>query len=368
MYIRFMKLNFALVISFFLALVTSSYAGKFTETLEGDLVAFDGKKVEEVAKGSLTGKTVFALYFSAHWCPPCRAFTPTLPAVYTELTAKYPHFELILISRDKSERDMDEYMKWGKMNYPAIDFKALDKYQLLKDLSVDGIPYMIVVDAEGTVLSSRGKPLRDGPASIVQKLDYVLAQTKPSQTAAVTTKTYVGKVTNALEGILVISDGKKTIKVPKGSLTEKTVFAFFYAANWHAECRSFAPTLAPIYTELKAKYPFFELVFVSSDRNARDMENFMLTSKMNFPAINYDDIGNRKIIEELATTAMPYLVVVDANGNQLAGRGAKDYVLPSIIMEELRKILADPKSQIALTEDTDAKPAKTTGFRKSVYY
>ena len=44
------------------------------------LVKADGSKVQ--ASTALTGKNVICLYFSAHWCPPCRAFTPVLKDFY----------------------------------------------------------------------------------------------------------------------------------------------------------------------------------------------------------------------------------------------------------------------------------------------
>ena len=30
------------------------------------------------------------IYFSAHWCPPCRGFTPKLVEFFSELEKKYP--------------------------------------------------------------------------------------------------------------------------------------------------------------------------------------------------------------------------------------------------------------------------------------
>ena len=32
---------------------------------------------------ALDGKKIIAFYFSAHWCPPCRLFTPVLAEFYS---------------------------------------------------------------------------------------------------------------------------------------------------------------------------------------------------------------------------------------------------------------------------------------------
>jgi thiol-disulfide isomerase/thioredoxin len=186
-YRKIMKLPSVLVLSLFLGITTFGHAGEFTDKLDGDLIKFNGKRAANVPKGSLSGKTVIALYFSAHWCPPCREFTPTLAATYTELSAKYPQFELVFVSWDKSEKDMEDYMESGKMNYPAINFKDLDKYKIIKQLNVKSIPHMVVVDVDGNVLSNNGEPLRDHAVTLVSKLDSFLAQPAPTPTPTTST-------------------------------------------------------------------------------------------------------------------------------------------------------------------------------------
>jgi len=44
------------------------------------LLKADGKKVK--AETALNGKQFICVYFSAHWCPPCRGFTPKLKEFY----------------------------------------------------------------------------------------------------------------------------------------------------------------------------------------------------------------------------------------------------------------------------------------------
>lgn len=52
-----------------------------SKILEGvtELVRRDGTKA---SPSDLDDVPVVALYFSAHWCPPCRAFTPVLQEFY----------------------------------------------------------------------------------------------------------------------------------------------------------------------------------------------------------------------------------------------------------------------------------------------
>ena len=51
------------------------------ELLSGkNLMRFDGSSVSSA--DALANKKLVAFYFSAHWCPPCKAFTPVLKKFY----------------------------------------------------------------------------------------------------------------------------------------------------------------------------------------------------------------------------------------------------------------------------------------------
>jgi len=70
-----------------------AFAKLFGDTL---LTKAGEKPTEEV----LAGKTAVGVYFSAHWCPPCRGFTPQLAQMYTDaFSAK--GMEIVFVSGDK---------------------------------------------------------------------------------------------------------------------------------------------------------------------------------------------------------------------------------------------------------------------------
>ena len=125
-----------------------------TQLLDGKLVKLDGDMLKPFDAKSLEKVRVFAFYYSAMWCGPCRKFTPQLVAAYTQLKAQHPEFELIFVSRDRDQFNMSEYMRTQKMPWPAIRFE--DAKDALKQFSGESIPWLVCVSDTGLALTTNG--------------------------------------------------------------------------------------------------------------------------------------------------------------------------------------------------------------------
>lgn len=82
-------------------------AKREAQTLESILVSGDrdfviGKDGAKIPVSDLVGKNVL-LYFSAHWCPPCRAFLPKLIEAYDKIKADDDALEVVFISSDRDQ-------------------------------------------------------------------------------------------------------------------------------------------------------------------------------------------------------------------------------------------------------------------------
>ena len=107
---------------------------------------------------ALKGKKVVALYFSAHWCGPCRAFTPQLVDFYEKCQRKKLPFEVVFVSSDKNASEMASYMKEMNMPWPAVPFKETQiRADLKSQFGINGIPTLVILDSKGEIISPNGR-------------------------------------------------------------------------------------------------------------------------------------------------------------------------------------------------------------------
>lgn len=101
--------------------------GGITKLLGQTLLS--GTSQTSTADLSGSGKYL-GLYFSAHWCPPCKAFTPMLAKFYSEFKTSHAHkddFDIVFVSSDKAKDQFEQYyseMPWKALPYDQRDTKA----------------------------------------------------------------------------------------------------------------------------------------------------------------------------------------------------------------------------------------------------
>ncbi len=99
--------------------------------------------------------TFFGLYFSAHWCGPCRGFTPKLVNFYETANKEKKQIEIIFVSSDKSEPDFNEY--FGTMPWISIPFGDEAIKTIKETFAIRGIPTFLVFNKEGKLIDEDGR-------------------------------------------------------------------------------------------------------------------------------------------------------------------------------------------------------------------
>ncbi|OMJ81102.1 hypothetical protein SteCoe_18515 [Stentor coeruleus] len=102
-----------------------------------------------VPANSLNARFVL-VYFSAHWCPPCRGFTPKLDMFYNAVNSNAKQVEIVYVSRDKTPDQFNEY--YSEMSWLALPFEDKARIAALGTrFQVQQIPCLVLIDNQGNM-------------------------------------------------------------------------------------------------------------------------------------------------------------------------------------------------------------------------
>jgi nucleoredoxin len=166
-------------------MVTQGFADAIAGAAKGNMVRLQNGNLVSCYDEELAPKHIYGLYFSAHWCGPCRKFTPQLIAYYNQIAHDHPEFEIIFVSADKSADGMATYMRESGMPWPAVEYGKLANVAALQKYAGRGIPDLVIVDASGKVLADSyvsGKYV--GPAKVLDDLSTIFSRASSTQVAA----------------------------------------------------------------------------------------------------------------------------------------------------------------------------------------
>ena len=102
---------------------------------------------------STKGVGCVGLHFSAHWCPPCRQFTPALVDFYNKHKDK---LEIVFVSGDRSPAQKERYIKDDKMEWLTVDFRGEDSDRLQGGLGVQQYPTLVILNDAGKIVTMDG--------------------------------------------------------------------------------------------------------------------------------------------------------------------------------------------------------------------
>lgn len=271
----------------------------------------------------LDGKPVL-IYFSAHWCPPCRRFTPDLVAFYHSLKTSGANFEIVFVSSDKDQKQFNEY--YGEMPWLSLPFDERDKKtELSRKYGVQGIPTLIVLDSNGNIITKKGRE-------------------KVSEDKSGSDFPWYPRSFNEEFGTSFL--GKNGVAVDRDSFAHKNV-ALYFSAHWCPPCRNFTPKLVEYYNKRKASgKDDLEIVFVSADNSEKEFNEYF--GSMPWLAIPPSDARIARLNSRFEVEGIPHLVILDPHGNVLCASAVsrvsgdpdgKDFPYPPSPVEDIEETM-----------------------------
>ena len=122
------------------------------QLLPEELNSKNGKiSKEEIFKDN----ELIGIYFSAHWCPPCRQFTPKLAEFYNKINSNGKKLEIIFCSSDNDEKSFNEY--YNLMPWTSIPFNSPVTSSLGRSLWIFSIPNLYILDNQGNIIDKYGR-------------------------------------------------------------------------------------------------------------------------------------------------------------------------------------------------------------------
>nr|XP_032823739.1 nucleoredoxin isoform X2 [Petromyzon marinus] len=201
------------------------------------------------------GRSTVGLFFSAQWCPPCRAFTPLLADFYRKLRDR---LEVVLVSSDTDAQQWTEHRQ--HMPWPALPFDDRQrKFNLCRKFKITGIPSLVFLDAKsGRVITKNG--------------------------------------------VALVSEDPNGLEFP---WTPKPF-------SQCPPCKSFTPMLLEVYRRVRESGKKFEIIFVSSDRSDESFAQYF--GEMPWLSVPYADTARRLNLSKLyGIQGIPALVMLDVD-------------------------------------------------------
>lgn len=232
------------------------------------------------------------LIHSAHWCAPCRQFTPVLRKIYLNLKKAGQPFEIVFCSKDSDQKGFDEY--YGAMPWLAVDFKNAELRETLSQLfAVEGIPRLVMLSPEG-VLNPNAK-------------DDVLANENGFPWKQPTVKELVAP--NVRKGDELVGEA---------AVAGKYV-GLYFSAHWCGPCKLFTPQLIEVYKKLQEAGQPFEVVFCSLDNDEKEYKEYY--GSMPWMTLGYNSPIVQKLKNILGFEGIPTLVLCNTEMEPITDDG-----------------------------------------------